>query len=193
MGKKYFLSLIARFKYLVYLCGVNKQNMIMEKTFSFDAETDGLWGRVFAVAASVRENGKEIDTFYGRVAVELQDEWTKTNVPPGDVTHENYYLLIKDFAAFYMQHKNSKVIAHVAFPVEAGLLREMHNFKFIGDWDAPYPLIDVANILLAKGHNPLSVEDYAKEKGLTFPEGSAHDPLYDSRVTAIVYEHLMEG
>ena len=165
------------------------------KIFSFDAETDGLWGRVFAIAAIVRENGIETKSFYGQLPVDvISNQWVRENVVPnlGDETHDNYKDLISDFAAFYMQNKqNATVVTHVGFPVESGLLREMHNLGYIGDWDAPFPLVDTSSMLLLAVEDPTSELKYAEKYCIKLPEGGAHNPLFDCRLTAEVYQHLL--
>lgn len=166
------------------------------KIFSFDAETDGLWGNPFAVAAIVYENGAEV----GSICLRLPDsvvanQWVKDNVLPTlqniPVTHDNYEEMLRDFAAFYMQQKEADVICHMGYIVEAHLLREMHRLEFIGDWDAPYPLLDVSGNLQSAGEDPTSVDSYAKKQGLQISDyGTTHNPLYDCEVAAKVYLHL---
>ena len=51
---------------------------------SFDAETNGLWGQAFAIAAVLfNENGAETARFVGRCPIEGEvNSWVKTNVLP---------------------------------------------------------------------------------------------------------------
>lgn len=64
--------------------------------FSFDAETNGLWGQAFAVAAVLfDENGDEVARFVGRCPIEGEvNPWVKENVLPEmegiPVTHKSY-------------------------------------------------------------------------------------------------------
>jgi len=104
------------------------------KVFSFDAETDGLWGRAFAIGALVYdEAGNEIARFVGRLPdSEVTNQWVRENVLPQligvPVTHQSYDALLTDFAAFYMAHKNgADVIVHMGYIVEAKVLRDMHD------------------------------------------------------------------
>lgn len=169
------------------------------KVFSFDAETNGLWGCPFSIAALVLdEAGAEVARFVGRCPIEGKtNEWVKDNVLPQlenvPVSHESYPQLLKAFAAFYMQWKQgADVIAHVALPVEAGVVRDMHDMGFIGDWDAPFPLIDVSGVLRGLGEDPLSVDSYLKKYELSVGDyATTHHPLYDSEVAAVVYRHAM--
>ncbi len=171
----------------------------MKKIFSFDAETNGLWGKAFAIGALVYdENGTEIARFAGRLPDEaVTDEWVKKNVLPTlaamPVTHADYLSLLADFAKFYMANKvDVDVLVHMGYIVETKLLRDMHDVGYIGDWDAPYPLLDVAGNLEQVGEDPTSVDGYAKKHGLDVGEfeGGTHNPLYDSAVAAAVYRHL---
>ncbi len=99
--------------------------------------------------------------------------------------------LLAAFAAYYLASKDgAEIIVHMGIPVEAGLLMEMHRTGLIGDWEGPYPLIDVAGCLRQAGCDPTSVDAYAADCGITSGEGSAHDPVYDALITALVFEHL---
>lgn len=228
----------------------------MKKVFSLDAETDGLWGNPFAVAAIVYElrtvevpaqavelSGAQMQAKYGgggklwprdvvqvagctttewvetaRFIARLSDDvvsdnWVRENVLPAlegvPVTHPEgeyvfeaqqtgycdinaYEAMIADFAEFYNANKaDADVICHMGYIVEAHLLREMHHLGFIGDWDAPYPLLDVSGNLQAAGEDPTSVDNYAKKHGLEVADyGTTHNPLYDCEVAAKAYIHL---
>ena len=171
----------------------------MNKIFSFDAETNGLWGEAFSIGALVYdEAGKEIARFVARLSDEkVTNEWVKENVLPQmtaiPVTHSSYFEMLKDFAAFYMAHKDgADILVHMGVPVESKILRDMVEFGFIGEWDGPFPLCDVAGNLQQAGENPTSVDEYVKKYNLSVPEfdGGTHNPLYDSAVAAVVYRHL---
>lgn len=171
----------------------------MKKIFSFDAETNGLWGQAFAIGALVyNEKGEEIARFVGRCPIEGPvNDWVEKNVLPQmagiPVTNESYDALLADFAKFYMANKaDADVIVHVGVPVEAGLLRDMHDRGLIGDFDGPFPLIDLAGNLQQVGEDPISVDSYLKKYDLTVSEfeGGTHNPLYDSAVAVQVFRHL---
>ncbi len=172
----------------------------MKKIFSFDAETNGLWGQAFAIGAIVYdEDGTEIARFVGRLPDStVTDEWVRTNVLPKlvgiPVTHNTYGWLLTDFAKFYMENKeDAHVIVHMGYIVEAQILRDMHVLGVIGDWDAPYPLFDVSGNLQQVGEDPTSVDSYMKKHELSVGEfvGGTHNPLYDSAAAAAVYRHLV--
>lgn len=174
------------------------------KVFSFDAESNGLWGTAFAIGAIVYdEGGIEIARFVGRLPdTAVTDKWARENVLPNTadipVTH-SYEALLASFAEFYMKHKvNADIIAHMGVPVEAKLLWDMHSKGFIGNWDGPYPFLDVATALKAKGEDPTSVDKYNERHGLMAgrPEAeglATHHPLYDSVAAAVAYMNLIGG
>ncbi|MCX6715399.1 MAG: hypothetical protein NT077_00060 [Candidatus Taylorbacteria bacterium] len=171
----------------------------MKKVFSFDAETNGLWGQAFAIGALVYdESGAEIARFVGRLPdTEVTDTWVIENVllkiQDIQVTRTTYAELLSDFAAFYKANKEGcDVVVHMGFIVEVKILRDLHAAGLIGDWDAPYPLLDVSGNLQQAGEDPTSVDSYMKKHGLSVGEfaGGTHNPLYDSAVAAVVYRHL---
>jgi hypothetical protein len=93
-------------------------------------------------------------------------------------------------AAARAARHDANVIGHVVWPVEAQLLRGAHvKDLFAG----PYPLLDVAPLLLAAGHVPTSVDAYLEANGLPRPAGSPHHPLYDARAAETAFRHLMIG
>ena len=167
------------------------------KIFSFDAETNGLWGRAFSIAALVYENGVETARFIGRCPIEGEiNSWVSENVLPKMedilVSHDSYDELLKAFADFYKSNKaEANIIVHMGVPVESKLFTDAHSCGYIGDWDGPYPLIDVAGNLQQAGENPTSVDSYVSKFGLQVMEGNTHNPLYDSEVAAVVFMHLM--
>ena len=167
------------------------------KIFSFDAETNGLWGKAFSIAAIVYDNGIEVSRFIGRCLIEGEiNSWVAENVLPKmediPVSHSSYDELLKDFADFYKSNKSdANIIVHMGVPVESSLLKDMHSREYIGDWDGPYPLIDVAGNLQQAGEDPTSCDSYVAKYGLKVAEGNTHNPLYDSEVAAVVFMHLM--
>jgi hypothetical protein len=169
-----------------------------KKIFSFDAETNGLWGQAFSIAAIVYDNtGVEIARFIGRCPIEGEtNSWVAENVLPKmmdiPVSHGSYDELLKDFADFYKSNKtDADVIVHMGVPVESTLLKDAHSRGYIGDWDGPYPLIDIAGNLQQAGENPTSVDEYVTKYGLEVRDfGTTHNPLYDSEVAAVVSRHL---
>lgn len=172
----------------------------MNKSFSLDAEVDGLYGHAFAIAATVREDGHEIASFTGRIAdAHVGNAWVREHVLPAltgmPVTHVSSDELEEAFWDFWSQNKEGAVvIAHCGSPVESGLFRrcverDLANRAFAG----PYPAIhDVATAILAVGEDPSSVDGYNKRHDVSVPfEGVSHHPMYDAAAAAVAWEHAM--
>jgi autonomous glycyl radical cofactor GrcA len=185
----------------------------MNKIISIDAETNGLWGNPFAIAAIVYEKRlkphymsgweaigyewKEVD----RIVLRLPDSfvtepWVIEIVLPTlagiKSTHDSYEKMLNDFAHFYMSNKfEATVLYHMGHVVEAFLFREMVRLGYIGHFDAPYLPIDVANDLRLAGEQADSVDKYAAKYGLKVSDyGTTHNPLYDCEIAAKVFFHL---
>ena len=175
----------------------NLKILKMIKVFSFDAETNGLWGQAFSIAAVVQHENGKIETFLGRCPIQEEiNDWVKENVLPQmeniPENYSSYEELLKAFIAFYLQHKDgADVIVHMGLPVEARVLIDAHSMGILGDWDAPYPLIDIC----AFPEIGTSVDSYNKEHGLDLflpdVEGGTHNPLYDSYAALVAYDSLM--
>ena len=175
----------------------------MKKILSVDAETDGLWGNSpFWIAAIVyNEEGLEIDKinvankFIGKL---VTDDWVKENVLPvlkQDKTVKKvsgFKELYKEFADFYNKYReDSTVLWHMGHIVESHLFRELHSLNLIGDWDAPYNPIEVAEILRQNNEKPDSVDSYIEKYDITVNDyGTTHNPLYDCEAAAKVYFSL---
>lgn len=172
----------------------------MRPVFSFDAETNGLWGRAFAIGALAYDiHGNEVARFLGRLPDGVvTDPWVREHVLPalGDIpaTHEVYDELLRAFAAFYRRHRvGADVVVHVGFPVEVRVLLDAHAAGLIADDEGPFPLIDVAGCLAQAGEDPLSVDAYLRTHGIVLPgvgHAAPHHPLRDAAAAAAVYRHL---
>ena len=168
----------------------------MALVFSFDAETNGLWGQAFAIAAVLHdtETGETTD-FIGRCPIsEPVDQWVAENVLPQmesiEVTHGSYESMLKAFIDFYNAHKQgATILVHMGLPVEARLFLDAHAMGILGDWDAPYPLVDIAAIPEIN----TSVDSYNAEHGIERPafDGGTHNPLYDSWSALKAYTHWL--
>ena len=170
------------------------------KLFSFDAETNGLYGQTFAIGAVVTDDRGEIARYVSRCPIVGEiDKWVAENVLPHirdvSIDQDSYQSLLNNFFGFYKEHKkDADVIAHVAHPVETKLLRDMIELDLEARmWEGPFPLIDVAGVLKAKGEDPNSVDGYIKKNGLQVPfDGNTHHPLYDAIAAGVAYRHLMK-
>lgn len=183
---------------------------VPNKIISIDCETDGLWGKPFAIAAVVYVFRPAMDrgidgkrpagwTVTDRLTTRLHDgavtnEWVKENVLPSlsgmDVTHDNYEDMLAAFSGFYNAHKDGTVLWHMGHVVEAFLFRECVRLGFIGEWDAPYTPIEVSMTLREKGYDPSSVDAVMISLDIEKPLGSTHDPLYDCVCAFRVWERL---
>lgn len=187
-------------------------------TMSIDAESNGLWGNAFAVAGIIYDSqtGEEVDKICLRLPNEIvTDYWVKENVLPTlnfPITHTGnalfdtqigkekrlqkaYKEMLSDFSDWYKKYKNgSDVLWHMGHIVESHLFREMHNFGFIGDWDAPYVPIEVSAYLQQAGESSDSVDSYAKKHNLDITDyGTTHNPLYDCEVAFKCYFHIINN
>lgn len=168
------------------------------KVFSFDAEVDGLYGSSLAIAATVRENGREVARFEARIPdLAVTDDWVQGNVLPAlagmPVTHSTPVEIEEAFWAFWMEHREDAVaIAHCGSPVESGLFRRCIERELgARQWNGPFPLHEVGTALLMSGEDPTSVDAYNKRHGITVPfDGVAHHPMYDAAAAAVAWEHL---
>lgn len=181
---------------------------------SIDCESDGLWGEVFMIGVSVLDMyGNEIENTlfsYKGYENDIKNQWVKDNVipvitlpEPGVHTQEGEVPLIhvqpdtsdKMLQAFSLvwlsEWKSLTTIWHMGHVVESGFFKDLHDRGYIGDWDAPYTPVEVSAFLKWSGHAPDSVDSYAEKYGLKI-EGSTHDPLFDARVAAKVYFHVVQ-
>ena len=169
--------------------------------FSWDAETNGLWGQAFAIGAVLYKDGTEISSFYARCPIQGEvNPWVAENVLPQmtqmEITHDSYESMLASFAEFYLANKDgADVVFHMGLPVEAKVVLDMHTLGLIGDWDGAYPWLDISGHLQAKDFDPTSVDTYNREHGIEVPmpeAGGTHNPLYDSRAAALCYMDLMK-
>ena len=170
---------------------MENQNIII----SIDAETDGLWGRPFAIGAIVYLKGEEVDRFYAALPhTVVKDAWVKENVlptlDPKNITHKSYEDMLESFSEFYNENKGALPLWHMGHIVEAFLFRECVRLEFVGPWDAPYTPIEVSETLRLKGFDPASVDNYLKLENINI-KGNTHNPLYDCEVAFRAWESLL--
>jgi len=168
------------------------------KVLSLDVECNGLWGQPFAVAAVVFENSVKTNSISLRCPIEGDvNPWVAENVIPQlealPVNCDNLQDMLAKFATWYLANKqDATIIAHMGAPVETNFIRLMQDGGHIGDWDAPYPLHDVATLLLAKGYKPDTVDGYLSDKGIAVDfDGTTHHPMYDALAAAAVWIDLL--
>jgi len=186
----------------------------MNNIISIDAETDGLWGKPFAIAAIVYDDkGIEVEKICLRLSNEVvTNEWVKENVLPTlnfPVTHclnnffaqfsqneprkKAYRAMMFTFAQFYMKHKDATALWHMGHVVESFLFRELLRLDLIGEFDAPYLPIEVSAYLEQANEKADSVDEYVEKYHLNISDyGSTHNPLYDCEVAYKVYKNINE-
>lgn len=171
----------------------------MKKTLSLDAESNGLWGQAFAIAGIVYdEAGNEVDRFAGQCSIEGEiDKFVAENVLPQmagiELLFDSYQELLRAFFEWRAPHKAEGVqeLVHMGVPVESRLYMDAHSMGFIGDWDGPYPLLDVAAVPEIGD----SVDGYNRTHNCGPDpeefEGGTHNPLYDSAAAYAAYRHWL--
>ncbi len=177
----------------------------MSYLISIDAECNGLAGRAFCTALTFTDHiGNERGHVTLRCPIEGDtDPWVEAHVLPAiadiEVDCDDYQHLLQRTRTILTswqdqvasKEEESRVIVHVAWPVEARLLLDMYPGNEV--WDGPFPMIDVAAVLYARGHDPKSVDSYLDAHGIARPAGSPHNPLYDARAAVLCLRHLMAG
>ena len=154
----------------------------------FDVESLGLHGSGFAAGWVVVDNeGKEHDS--GLACTRISEamcsretwEWLQTNVPAMPTTHESMRGVRQAFWDAWQRWKanGAVLVADCAWPVEARFLAQcVDDVPASREWTGPYPLHDLASMLLAVGKDPLAT--YDRLPG----ELPAHHPLNDARQSA---------
>lgn len=154
----------------------------------FDVESIGLHGEGFAVAwVVVNREGERLEE--GCLACDPNlcsgtDEsrhWVLVNVPWLGYTSPTPQHLRNTFWHEWRRwaDQGAVLVADCAWPVEANFLtacvRLNHRER---EWQGPYPLHELASLILATGGDPLATTDRLPD------ELPAHHPLMDARHSA---------
>jgi hypothetical protein len=154
----------------------------------FDVESIGLHGEGFAVGyVVVNRAGETLDQ--GLVACDplrAQGDlknlaWVQENVPAFECGCFSTYEVREEFWSAWMRWKGrgAVLVADCAWPVEARFLALcVDDAKISREWEGPYPLHDLASVMLALGKDPLATNDRLPS------ELPAHHPLNDARQSA---------
>lgn len=163
--------------------------------FSFDVETIGLYGEVFAVGAVILSNeNKEINSLFLRADDKLANgfdddrKWIRENVIPNlyPINCTSLYELRNKFWEFYTKclekYPNIIFIADCSSPCESGFLRAciMDDFES-RKWKAPFPLHEIGTALYLCGKNP---QTYQERQVNELP---IHNPVNDARQSARIW------
>lgn len=154
--------------------------------FVFDVESVGLHGEGFAVAGGVYLAGSSQWEFcYACPTDEAEGDlegrrWVKENVPEMDITHRDTYGLRLAFWEAWERAKSgsAEMAAECLWPVEARFLRDCITDDAQRLASAPYPIHEIASVMLAAGMDPLATYDR------TPSEMPRHNPLADARQSA---------
>lgn len=163
-----------------------------------DVESDGLYGSFLTVALVATDiKGNEIErAYYGikKENMKITEPWVQENVVPilGDYENcENETELLQKAWDFWSKYReNAYAVCDVGFPVEArflaacvGLDSKENTFK------APFPLVDISSLLLAKGIDPL----IERTKFLGISENElVHNAMFDVEMAILIWKRLME-
>ena len=161
-----------------------KQDLFMV----FDVESIGLHGEGFAVGwVVVNRDGERLGEGYfacDPAQCAGSDEgrtWVAENVPSLAVTSPTPQHVRNTFwhEWRYWADKGAVLVADCAWPVEAKFLLACVRLNFTArEWRGPYPLHDLASMLLVRGADPLAVTFRMPD------ELPAHHPLMDARQSA---------
>lgn len=168
-----------------------------------DVESIGLHGEGFAVGYVVINRRGDVleertyacdpDEAHG---LPKDRRWVDANVPklghpdasnplgaPAAVRAEFWYRWL------HWKAQGAALVADCCWPVEARFLAAcVDDCRPSRDWDGPYPLHDLASVLLALGRDPLATIDRLPN------ELPAHHPLHDARQSArLLIEALAHG
>lgn len=167
--------------------------MLKNPYFVFDVESIGLHGEPFAVGWCVVDGAmdgdhlKELD--YGLIVIDpalasgMDDDrdWVMTNIPVMPVTHLSMQAMLVDFWSRWLhwKAKGAVMFAECGWPVEAKFLAMCIGAIYPkSKWDGPYPLHEVATMMLAAGMDPMATYER------TPFEQPKHHPLSDARQSA---------
>lgn len=169
---------------------------------SFDAESNGLHGEIFAIGAVVIpffQPQRQLAAFRGYCKIPITDRWVQEHVmphisdldlyaSPAELREEFWKWLTK------YQHPRSSTMAlcDVAFPVESRLLTQCVADQIKkGDpqkLNGPYPLHELATLLYAIGEDPIELNrrewPTAIMPGGLMPKLVQHNPFDDALAAA---------
>ncbi|MEX5636777.1 hypothetical protein [Parafrankia sp. FMc2] len=169
----------------------------MTKIFAVDAETNGLYGPVWAIGAVVLdpETGLVQSVFRGQISPgEVTDDWTRKHVAP--VVNLPRYPgradLLEAFWGFwegYRGEERAAAVADVGAPVEAGLFRAcVERRPAVRSDRGPYPLHELASALWMAGLDP----DINRREFCGRPDLTPHDPVADATAAALCWARLAQ-
>jgi hypothetical protein len=164
--------------------------------FIFDVESVGLHGEAFAVAAQVFDAmGEPIQGEGGwwhstnrdnAVGTKENRDWIEKNVPPIKTSK----LTGRDLRDFFWdswheaksRYPGVVMAAECVWPVETNFLSAcVADNPVQRQFEGPYPLHDIASIMMAAGMDPMATYERVHEEKDIYP---AHHPLGDVKHSA---------
>jgi hypothetical protein len=157
--------------------------------FTVDAETDGLYGPVWAIGAHILGvSGISHKVFKGQLNSDVvTDPWVRSNiVPVVDLPrYDSRADLLNAFWVFWDdEYPWREAVADVGAPVEAGLFRAAVELdRERREWSGPYPLHEVATRLADAGVDPkVDRREFSGRLDLT-----PHDPADDALASGLCW------
>lgn len=175
-----------------------KTDSCPKKVFILDAEVDGLYGDIFSIGALVadRETFKIEDSFNvtSRPAMQaVKEPFVLENVIPPilkdstmQVIEGGSDILLEQFWAFYLKHKKDcLIIADFGTPVEAKVFYECIKARPERTFEGPYPLHELATILLVNNMDPdITRSTFFEDPSLI------HSPYWDAMGTLNILKKI---
>lgn len=165
--------------------------MVSERVFSFDAETDGLYGAVWAIGAVVLDPGGVIvDSFVGQLNPDVvTDPWVCEHVVPVVDLPRLSSGLLREFWGFWLRHRETTLcVADFGAPVEAGLFRTMvEENPAERQWLGPYPMHELGTAFLVAGLDPDATN---RREFAGRPDLVQHDPYDDALAAGLCWQKL---
>ncbi|HFI0468329.1 TPA: hypothetical protein ACGOYW_001750 [Streptococcus suis] len=165
------------------------------KRFIIDAETDGLYGPLLTIAVLVTNSkGEVLESFYGGLPAHIavaSDPWVVDNVLPFISEYQAFdseeALLEKVWSLWSDHREDSLCFADVPHPIESRIFSKMvTDHQEERYYQGPFPLIDIASILLGKGYSPL----VDRESLVRDFQGHRHNALDDVRLSNHLLTYL---
>lgn len=162
------------------------------KIFSVDAETDGLYGDVWAIGAYAVDDNEDRHMFAGQLDPDVvTDPWVRQNIVPivNRRRFETREDLLNAFWNFWINRGGGAIaVADYGAPVESGLFRACVDLdQQARQWQGPYPLHELATALLMAGVDP----DVDRREFSERPDLIKHDPLDDAIASGICFQKVM--
>lgn len=169
-----------------------------DKLVFVDVETDGLYGKFLTVAMVVTDwAGNELEQiYYGirREKMHVTEPWVAENVIPKlgkyETVENEVELLQKAWRFWERYSEDAYAVCDVGYPVETRFFAAcvMQDEKECA-MRAPFPLIDLSSLVLAKGYDPLIKRE---ELIVDCENEKVHNALYDVKVSILIWRKLME-